>query len=122
LLYPNWNFNETPFDQDHIFPSENFDKKSLLELGLNFDEIEEWQEMKDQVPNLQILASRANRVKNDSDFLEWINSKNEKFKNDFIKQNYIPEDVSYELKDFKKFFEARKEILKEKLTLALEIT
>jgi Ran GTPase-activating protein (RanGAP) involved in mRNA processing and transport len=78
--------------------------------------------MKDQVPNLQILASRTNRVKNDSDFLEWINSKNEKFKNDFIKQNYIPEDVSYELKDFKKFFEARKEILKEKLTLALEIT
>jgi len=121
LLYPHWNFNETPFDQDHIFPSDNFNSKSLLELGLSYDDIEEWQEMKDQVPNLQILASRENRVKNDSNFLEWLNSKDEQTKNNFIKENYIPKDVSYELKDFKEFFEARKEILKEKLILALKI-
>lgn len=117
LLYPNWNFNETAFDQDHIFPSDSFENEKLLALGLTSNEIEEWQELKDQVPNLQILASRKNRVKNDVHFADWIKSKD----NVYLSRNYIPTDISYEFNNFMEFFEKRKEILKKELILALNI-
>jgi len=33
----------------------------------------------------------------------------------FMKDNYIPNDVSLELKDFERFYEKRKEILRDKI-------
>jgi len=117
LLYPSWNFNETPFDQDHIYPADDFKDKNLFALGLDTQDVEEWQEMKDQIPNLQILATRKNRVKNDKDFKTWMSKQDDKY----IQNNYIPKDISYELKDFKEFFEKRKMMLKEKLAVVLKI-
>ena len=37
----------------------------------------------------------------------------------YFQENYIPEDISYEFKDFIQFFEKRKRLMKEELTRIL---
>ena len=118
LLYPELN-NEAQYDQDHIFPSDNFSNKNLQTLNLTKEEIEELIEMKNQIPNLQIMGSRKNRVKNNSQFKDWFDSLNQDEQRVYLQHNYIPENISYDFKDFKNFFNRRKELLKEKLTSVL---
>lgn len=115
VLYPELN-NANQFDQDHIHPSNNFTKKNLKSLGLNDDEVEEWIELKDQIPNLQLMSSRDNRVKQDTDLQTFIDSKVDN-RSYYLHSNFIPEDMSYEFKSFKTFFDARKELLKQQLKL-----
>ena len=77
LLYPNLQYNEIKFDQDHIHPAVMFRLRNLRKLGLDDKTIERWIEMKDQIPNLQMMEERKNRVKNRTPFQEWLQSKNE---------------------------------------------
>ena len=46
-----------------ISESVNFRNKTLRDMGLSEQEITEWKEMKDQVPNLQMMDGRSNKVK-----------------------------------------------------------
>jgi len=72
LLYPNLQYNEIKFDQDHIHPAVMFRLRNLRKLGLDDKTIERWIEMKDQIPNLQMMEERKNKVKNRTPFNEWL--------------------------------------------------
>lgn len=116
MLYPDLKLDQISFHQDHMHPHSKFKPSELKKLGINLDKetLERWQDMRDQVPNLQLLEGRENTVKQATDLSTWINSK----VNDttyYRKQNYIPQDQSLELKDFESFFANRRLVLKEKL-------
>ena len=71
--------------------------------------------MKDQIPNLQMMEERKNRVKNRTPFQEWLQLKNESERKIYLEQNFIPDNGSFELQEFGNFFEERKQALKRQL-------
>jgi len=125
LLYPNLRFSQIKFHQDHMHPASLFTEAKLKKNNIPKEKWMNWQEIKDMLPNLQLLEGSENESKNKTPFKEWLYGKDgkgnqsvpdiKKFKTD----NYIPKDVSLEFKDFDEFHEARKNILVEKLSKVL---
>ena len=75
-------------------------RRILRDLGLTEEEIVEWTEMKDQVPNLQMIGVRSNKVKNNTPFKKWLDEKTMVGKESYFEGNYIPIDISYEFENF----------------------
>lgn len=125
LLYPNLKFNSIKFHQDHIHPASLFTDVKLRKYGISEDEWVKWKEIKDQLPNLQLLEGKENESKNKTPFKDWLNGKDgtgepnvvdiKKFKRD----NYIPKDINLEFNDFEAFFDERKNILRDKISKVL---
>jgi len=119
ILYPQLKLGQVKFHQDHIHPVSYFTDSKLKALNLTYDEIVEWQELKDKLPNLQLLEGRENESKNNISFKEWLNDVDSngnlkikdkvKYKND----NYIDLNEDEDINNFKKFYNARKNILRE---------
>lgn len=98
--------------QDHIFPESKFDNEKYLEsLGLSKNEVKLFRENKDSIANLQLLKSTINIKKTDDDFVDWKAEQNK----EFLKGILIPEDISYEFKDFLNFIDKREELIIQKL-------
>ena len=110
ILYPQFEYNTKNFDQDHIHPTYFFSFNHLSSIGKG-DKYEEWQTKKDTIPNLQMLEERKNRVKNKREFKDWLDMESEIEKKEYFEDNYIPLDVSYDIKDFHEFYNKRKELL-----------
>ena len=116
MLYSNLQYNEIEFDQDHIHPAVMFRDRRLAELNLNEEKIEQWKIIKDQIPNLQMMEERRNKVKNRTPFNEWLERITDPAEKEaYLKTNYIPKNISYEHVNFEEFFNKRKEILKKEL-------
>ena len=120
LLYPNIKFTEVVFHQDHIHPESKFSKRELVQMDLSDEEIKEWIQHKDTLPNLQFMEGIQNVSKNAMPFSQWIVGQNNK--DVFIEKNYIPEGISYEFSNFVEFHEKRKELLKQKLYEILDVS
>ena len=110
ILYPQFEYNTKNFDQDHIHPTYFFSFNHLSSIGKG-DKYEEWQTKKDTIPNLQMLEERKNRVKNKREFKDWLDMESEIEKKEYLEDNYIPLDVSYDIKDFDEFYNKRKDLL-----------
>ena len=95
MLYPDLQYNVLAYDQDHIHPSINFRNKTLRDMGLTEEELLEWRKMKDQLPNLQMMDGRSNKVKNQSPFKKWLDEKPMNEKESYFEDNYIPINISY---------------------------
>ena len=110
ILYPQFEYNTKNFDQDHIHPTYFFSFNHLRSIGKE-DKYDEWQMKKDTIPNLQMLEERKNRVKNKKEFKDWLDMEGEIEKKAYFEDNYIPLDISYDIKNFDEFFDKRKELL-----------
>ena len=110
ILYPQFEYNTKNFDQDHIHPTYFFSFNHLSSIGKG-DKYEEWQTKKDTIPNLQMLEERKNGVKNKREFKDWLDMESEIEKKEYLEDNYIPLDVSYDIKDFDEFYNKRKDLL-----------
>lgn len=120
MLYPDLKLDQISFHQDHMHPYSRFKPTVLKELGIDSETIKQWEDMRDQVPNLQLLEGRENTVKQAIDLSQWVNDKVDDvtyYKN----KNYILAEQSLELKDFEEFFSNRKELLRKKLHELFEI-
>ena len=120
-LYPDLKLDQISFHQDHMHPHSKFKSSILKEIGLDEETIKQWQDMRDQVPNLQLLEGRENTVKQATDLSKWVNNK----ANDatyYRKRNYVLDEQSLELKDFEDFFANRKELLRKKLYELFDVT
>ena len=62
-----------------------------------------------------MMKARSNKVKNKTPFKKWIDEKSFSEKESYLQTNFIPEDISYEFKDFMRFFNQRKQLMKEEL-------
>jgi len=121
LLYPQLKYKEVQFHQDHIHPSSKFNKEIFEQIGLSPELQEEWLNLRDTVPNLQLMEGRENESKNNSSFKEWINRKEIREQENFKVNNYIPYEVSLDFNNFKSFYDCRKTLLKAKLKEVLAI-
>lgn len=115
LLYPHLKYKEVQFHQDHIHPAGKFSDEAFDELKLTMEEREQLLEMRDMIPNLQLMEGRQNESKNATAFLFWLSKKPESDQSHFKVTNYIPKDVSLDFKDFKTFFDTRKAQLRVEL-------
>ena len=109
MLYPDMDYKNNNFHQDHLHPASNYDQLK--------------QEHKDKfgwtvynsILNLQMLDSNENMSKNATPLDSWITEQTKnKDKDRFIESHLIPK-VDYSLGNFDTFIIERKKILIEKL-------
>lgn len=120
-LYPDLKLDQISFHQDHMHPYSKFKPSILKEVGIDSETIKQWQDMRDQVPNLQLLEGRENTVKQATDLSKWVNSKADNATY-YLKRNYILDEQSLELEDFEDFFGNRKQLLGKKLHEIFDVT
>lgn len=120
LLYDK-KYDECHFDQDHMHPASAFTKINLKQLIQSEEKINDWIKKADTLPNLQILKSSENESKGNIPLETWIKQvyPDENLRKLFLNETYLTEDISLQLKDFESFYEARKQIIKQKLKIIL---
>ena len=122
LLYPQLRFQDQVFHQDHIHPFSKFNRENLLSLGIAEEEHAKWFELRDTVPNLQLLNGRLNESKNATDLIDWVMRMTEVDKRTFVQSNHFPENVGFEFSQFMIFYEARRDVLRSKLKAVLAVS
>src|SRR5581483_1186456 len=110
LLYPHLRYSEVAFHQDHIHPFSGFSETRFAEMGIPQTEWSEWCDNRDRIPNLQLLEGLRNISKNASPLHEWLARMSPSELRAFTATNYFPEGVGFEFKDFRSFYELRKEV------------
>lgn len=115
LYYLNldWTNKNFKYEQDHLHPDNRFNGNKPVSVTL--EEWKRWRGMRNRLPNIHLLEGRSNGSKNDMRLVDYYNDMNEEQKVEFLKQAMIPHDVSLEIEDYEKFYEARKTILAEKI-------
>jgi len=120
-LYPDLKLDQISFHQDHMHPHSKFKPSLLKAVGIDGETIKQWQDMRDQVPNLQLLEGRENTVKQATDLSKWVNDKTDDATY-YRKRNYILDEQSLDLEDFEDFFSNRKQLLRKKLHELFDVT
>ncbi len=113
------NPDECNYEADHLHPDTGFDFKPY---GLSSDaDWNDWRQKRNKLPNLQWLVKHYNSSKNSTPLLDYYNGLSIEEQTEFRTQAMIPDGVSFELKDFGEFYDARKELLRKKLKEILMI-
>ena len=112
LLYPNLDYYNQDFHQDHLHPASIFNNEEKLIKNIPEADIEYAKDPKNwnSVANLQLLNSYLNESKNDTPLEEWVQTNNITYESLFV-----PNGTSLKIEDFKKFNEARKDFIVERL-------
>jgi len=119
LLFP---FIDTrnQFHIDHVFPRAVFHASKLKALGLSGDDSARLVEIKERLPNLQLLQGPDNQSKSGQMPAQWIA---ETYKKDEDRKDYISrhllDGVMTDLKGFEAFYEARRKRLLERIVAVL---
>lgn len=109
LLYPNLDYFNQDFHQDHLHPATTFYDEQKLALAIPESDREFASDAKNWngVANLQLLNGLMNESKNDTPLADWVS------KNNIDKKSlYISDTTSLDIKDFKAFILERKNLLK----------
>lgn len=112
-LSRDWLNDDYKYEQDHLHPNTRFEESKPLDV--NYTDWAKWKSLRNKLPNLQLLEGRSNGSKNDLPLIDYYNQKNELQKEEFITNSFIPVNVSLELSNFENFYQARKELLKQKI-------
>lgn len=105
LLYPDLKLGQIKFHQDHVHPYVSFD--DLDSTKLSETQISKWKEMRNTLPNLQLLEGSENESKNRVPLADWIKAGN--------KVLYSDKKESTDLYNFEKYYEKRKQNMISKL-------
>jgi hypothetical protein len=111
LLYPDRDWKDNQYHEDHIFPKTDFTESKLKKRNYKKDVIAEYLLYYNSILNLELLTPSENLSKNATPFESWITTRDNKFK----KRHSIPELTDYSLDNFIEFVNKRKEIIKDKL-------
>ncbi len=120
FLYPNLKYGHVKFHQDHIYPASQFTDAKLNANNIDVDKHRVFQEIKDKLPNLQLMEGLENITKNATPFKDWLSDKNDSERSRFLMDNYIDINQSLDFKDFEDFFEKRRNKLKTALQKLLK--
>lgn len=103
------------FHVDHVFPYARFTKPRLRKAGVEDDDLDDFRDMANRLPNLQLLEGGENLAKQASLPVEWM----EETMKPSARSNYcdlhLLGTVPKAIADFRGFYEARKEELKARL-------
>lgn len=112
LLYPNLDYYNQTFHQDHLHPATIFRDSNKLVAEIPEEDREFAANPKNwnSVANLQFLNESFNESKNSTPLIDW--ASNNKIPN---KELYLHDTTSLDIKDFKLFIEDRRSVIKEYL-------
>lgn len=113
MLYPNRDWKDCSFSEDHIFPKSEFTEAKLRKRGYNTDKVKEYQKYFNTIVNLQLLDETENKEKSATAFDKWISNRDLNFKT----RHSIPDMDSYDFNEFIDFVGKRKELIIKKLKL-----
>ncbi|AYO04905.1 DUF262 domain-containing protein [Vibrio parahaemolyticus] len=120
VLYPDLQIDQISFHQDHMHPHSGFKTSALVDMGLQQEDITHWQNLRDQLPNLQLLEGQENAEKQATPLDIWV-SKSGIDEQYYRQRNYVPATQSLKLVDFALFFEARKRLMRKQLHLMFDV-
>ena len=109
------------FHIDHIFPRAQFSKPKLRKLGLSEAEIDEFQEKRDGLANLQLLDGAVNLEKQATLPAEWLQNafSDEQSRENYCEKHYL-NNVPNDMRDFLTFYETRRRLLRQRLAQLLD--
>lgn len=107
LLYPGRDWKDKTFNEDHIFPQTEFQRKKLKARGYDDERIEKYLASFNSIANLELLDDSENKVKNAKPFEEWLSDRDDNFK----ERHHIPQMEDYSFDNFLDFIEERKVLL-----------
>jgi uncharacterized protein with ParB-like and HNH nuclease domain len=122
LLYLHLRFSDVVFHQDHIHPASGFSEENFRAMRIPEERWQEWWDCRDCVPNLQLMNGRQNIRKNATPLKDWVGEMTDNEATTFASDNYFPQSVDLEFKDFMAFFLQRKEVLRKELEKVLALT
>jgi uncharacterized protein with ParB-like and HNH nuclease domain len=111
LLYPDRDWRDNTYHEDHIFPKSSFSSKRLTEQGVPEAAHKSYQRHFNTIINLQLLTANENLEKNAAPFSGWLPSRD----NNFKQRHAIPEMDSYQISHFLGFVEKRRALIAERL-------
>ena len=121
MLYPQLKYGQVLFHQDHIHPRTMFTDTKMRRHGVEKDSWPRWKEMRDQLPNLQLLEGQENLEKHARPFKDWIEAtiEDQIGRKDYCGKHYIAPDANFSFDSFEPFFTKRKELLRKKIKKVL---
>ena len=107
LMYPDRDWKDAVYHEDHIFPQSEFGNRKLRMKGFNDEQIENFMGGYNKLQNLQLITDSENISKSATPFDEWLQTRDSTFRS----RHLIPDLADYGLKFFEEFSEARKEFI-----------
>ena len=121
LLFDFVDLSDTQFHIDHIFPHAKFGTADLRQFGVPDEQRDSFRDMRDRLPNLQLLEGRKNMSKQTMPPSEWLDhqySDNPTARQAYVHRHLLG-DVPEGLAEFDVFYEARRKRLEEKIRALL---
>jgi hypothetical protein len=119
LLFPFIDVTNHHFHIDHVFPKSRFTKPKLKKAGVGEDDIDEFKEMVNSLPNLQLLEGAENVEKQASMPTEWMAGAFSNTTRSNYCDNHLLGDVPEALTEFREFYNARSAVLRSKIVQLL---
>jgi uncharacterized protein with ParB-like and HNH nuclease domain len=103
MLYPDRDWKDAVFHEDHIFPQAEFQLRALKKRGYDESKIQSYMSRYNILSNLQLLTESENLSKNATSFDDWIQTRDATFR----KRHLIPDLTNYGFDFFEEFSNAR---------------
>jgi len=103
LLYPDRDWKNAVFHEDHIFPKSEFQLRALKKRGYDEAKIQAYMSKYNILANLELLTESENLLKNATPFDEWIKTRDTAFRN----RHFIPNLTNLDFDSFEEFSKAR---------------
>jgi len=107
LVYPDRDWKDAVFHEDHIFPQSEFQVGALKKRGYDETKVQAYLSSYNILPNLQLLTDSENLSKNATPFDKWIQTRDPAFKN----RHLIPVLPQYGFDLFEEFSKERKALI-----------
>ena len=112
LLYPEKFWKDNTLQIDHIYPQSQFTVSSLRNRGYVDSTIDQYMANVNTLCNLNLLSKFDNQSKGKIPFAQWIKTRDGAFRLTHL----IPDMVDYSFDNYLEFVEARKGLIKSKLS------
>lgn len=107
LLYPDRDWKNAVFHEDHIYPKSKFDRREMKALNFDDSKMNYYIETFNCLANLELLTNSENMSKNASQFDDWLRSRDAGFR----ARHKIPTITSYSFDNFREFVDERKKLI-----------
>ena len=111
LLYPDRDWKNAVFHEDHIFPASEFQIRKLRKRGYDEEKMQSYIARFNTLCNLQLLTDTENLSKNATPFDDWLPTRDADFRN----RHVIPDVPTYGFDGFLEFADARTQLIKASL-------
>ena len=121
LLFPFVDVNKHHFHIDHVFPKARFKKPLLKKIGIPEAEWDEFKQMCNSLPNLQLLEGTENQEKQANTPGDWMQSTMTPASRANYASQHLLGDVPQTMLEFSAFYEARKTSLRRRIETLLGV-